>query len=234
MAEVDFTDFTNVVNSTDLRRGVTAGEAPPLGGGTFTRGLRSTSIVTGTYAQFTNQANFAPTLPNKDHSVRCAMKKGLSGGNAGFSPFIIAVAVDSDVTSMAYMLGLSAGDPGHITLAKRRLVDGIPDAAPGAQGVLRRSTATVPNNTWVHLRIDVVINSNGENVINCFRSDVSVNPVTAPVWVAIPGITQFVDDNLGANSGSLPLPTGRMGYGGWVNDVARCMYFDRLECLRET
>lgn len=234
MASADWTDFTGVLNSSDLIRGVTAGEAPPIGGGTFTYGMRSLNVVTGVFAKFANQANFAPTAAFKDHSIRGAVKKGISAGNAGFSPFLCAVVQGSDVTFAGYVLGISAGDPGHITLCKRRLVEGIPDAAPGAQGVLRRSTTTVPVDTWKHLRLDCVINNNNDVVINAFENDVVANGVASPVWVAIPGLTQFVDDALGANSGSAPFTAGRMGFGGWVNDVGRRMYFDRIECIRET
>jgi hypothetical protein len=234
MAEADWTDLTNSLAGGVLARGVTAGEPPPPGGGTHVYGMRTLSVVTGAFGKFTNQTNFAPTAAFKDHSVRGALKKGISAGAPGFSPFLFAVLQGPDVADSAYLLGLSDGDPGYISLVKGRITDGIPDAAPGALGVLRRSTQTVPIGTWVHLRLDAVINTNGDVVLNVFRNDLSVNTVASPVWAAVPGINQFIDDALGANSGSIPFTEGRMGFAGRFADVGRRVYFDRLECIRET
>jgi len=233
VAQADWTDLTNSLAGGVLARGVTAGEAVPLGGGTHVYGMRTLSVATGALAKFVVETDFAPTDPFKDHSIRGAVKKGISAGATGFSAFLVAVLQGPDVTDRAYMLGLSDGDPGFISLVKGRITDGIPDAAPGALGVLRRSTQSVAIGEWAHLRLDAIINTNGDVVLNCFRND-NANSVAAPTWTAIPGITQFIDDALGANSGSLPFTEGRMGFGGRFSDVGRRVYFDRIECIRET
>lgn len=233
MSQSDWSDLTDSLAGGVLARGVTAGETPPVGGGTHVFGMRTLSVVTGAYGKFATEVDFAPTAAFKDHSIRGAVKKGVSAGATGFSAFLFAVLQGSDVVSQAYMLGLSEGDPGYISLVKGRITDGIPEAAPGALGVLRRSTQTVPIGDWAHLRLDAIINTNGDVVLNCFRSD-NANSVAAPVWLPIPGITQFIDDAIGANSGSLPFTAGRMGFGGRFADVGRRVYFDRLECIRET
>jgi hypothetical protein len=138
------------------------------------------------------------------------------------------------VTDSAYLLGVSDADPGYLVLAKRRITDGIVGAAPGSLGVLKRSTQTFAIDTWHHLRLDAVINTNGDVVLNVFRNDLALHDVASPVWSAVPGLEQFIDDSLGANSGSLPFTSGRMGFGGRFADTGRRIYFDRLECLRET
>lgn len=234
MGEVDWTELTDSLAGGVLARGVTAGETPPNGGGTHTFGMRTLSVVTGAYGLFTNQVNFAPTAADKDHSVRGALKKATSAGSTGFSAFLFALCQGATVDDSAYLLGVSDADPHFLILAKRRIVDGIVNSAPGALGVLRRSTQSFAVDTWHHLRLDAVVNTNGDVVLNCFQNDLVANSVAAPVWVAIPGITQFIDDALGANSGSLPYDAGRMGFGGRFADTGRRVYFDRLECSRET
>lgn len=234
MASADWSELTGVLDSSVLARGVTAGEPPPSGGGTHTFGARTLSVVTGAYGLFTNQALFAPTSPFKDQSVRGALKKGVSSGVSGFSAFLFACCQGPAVTDSAYLLGVSDTDPGYLILAKRRITDGIVAAAPGALGVLRRSTQTFAIDTWHHLRLDAVINTGGDVVLNVFRNDLGANTVASPTWGAVPGLDQFIDDALGANSGSLPFTSGRMGFGGRFADTGRRVYFDRLECLRET
>lgn len=234
MAQADFTELTDSLDSGVLVRGVTAGATPPNGGGTHVYGARTLSVVAGAYALFTNQAGFAPGAAFKDQSVRGAVKKGVSAGANGFSAFLFVCGQTVDVNGFAYVLGLSEGDPSYLVLAKRRIVDGIPEGAPGTNGILRRSSATVAIDTWKHLRLDAVINTNGDVVLNVFQSDLVANAVTAPAWVAIPGLTQFIDDNLGVNSGSTPLTSGRMGFGARYADTGRVAYWDHLECLVES
>jgi hypothetical protein len=100
--------------------------------------------------------------------------------------------------------------------------------------VLRRSTQTFPIASWLHLRLDQRVNANGDVVLTVSRNDLNANPVTAPVWVAVPGLEQFIDDAIGANSGSVPFTNGRMGRGCKFSDVYRRCYFDHHESLRES
>lgn len=234
MAQSDFTELTGILDTSVLVRGPTAGEPSPPGGGTHVFGARTLSVVSGAYGQFTNQSGFAPTSAFKDQSVRGALKKAVSSGSNNFSAFLFACLQGNAVTDSGYVLGLSSDDPGFLILAKRRVVDGITNSAPGALGVLKRSNQSYPIDTWHHLRIDAIINTNGDVVLNVFRNDLTVNDVASPVWAAVPGLDQFIDDALGANSGSLPFTSGYMGFGGQFSDVGRRVYFDRMECQRET
>lgn len=234
MASTDWTDLTGGLSSSDVRRGVTGGHTPPSGGGTFVYGMRSEQVVVGAVARMTNQANFAPTPTNKGGSVRGALQRGVSAGSNGFQPFLFIGGQGADVLSNAYLLGLADGESSRIALVKGPVASGIPDVAPGSNGVLRRSTATFAIGTWLHLRLDMRVNANGDTVLTVYRNDLGAQAVSSPVWAAVPGLEQFVDDAIGANSGTVPYTNGRMGYGARFSDVYRRCYFDHLECMRET
>jgi len=235
MASTDWTALANSLDSSVVRRGVTGGATPPNGGGTFVYGMRSTIVVNGVVAFLTNQTNFAPTPSMKGGSVRGAVRRAPSGGSNGFQPFLYAGGQNSDAAIAAgYILGLTDGDPHRIVLVKGNLVNGCPDVTPGSQGVLRRSTGTFALGSWLHLRLDMRVNANGDTVLSVFQNDLATNPVSAPVWAAVPGLEQIIDDVLGANTGTPPFTEGRLGFGCRFSDTSRTVFFDHLECLRET
>lgn len=239
MAASDFTMLAGSIDHTlpTFRRLVTGAFDRPPGGGSFVLGMRTLSVLTGAHALATNQAGFTPTAAGKDQGVRCALQKK-SGESC--SAFVFAcLQTSADVSNFAYLLGLSEGAEPYVTLAKRRIVDGIASSAPGALGVLRRSTEPVPLGAWQHLRLDVVLNLNDDAspsdvVLNVFRNDLTKNPVTAPVWAPVPGIDRFVDDIIGGNTGSPPLGPGRIGLGGRFANVGEAVLFDDFEALHET
>ncbi len=233
MAEVDWSVLASSLSIGTLDRGVTNGIARPSGGGNFVYGFNSLAVTSGAAALLTNQTNFAPTPANKGGSIRGAVKRLPSGGVIGFSPFLFIGGQGSDVTDNAYLLGLENADPHAIVLRKGKIIEGVPSAAVGASGVLAKSTSTFANDTWLHLRLDMIVNLTGDVLLQAFRSDLVANPVSAPVWVAIPGISTFIDDALGINSGSAPYTSGRMGFGFQSADVARRGAFDHLEAFRQ-
>lgn len=244
MGSANWTELTDGLNGASVDRGVTTGIARPNGGGSFVFGFNSLVVTQGAVGYFTNQANFAPTLANKGGSVRGAIKRGASAGAINFAPFFFLLGQGTSVNDSAYILGLQDDNPHRIALRKGAVVTGVPSAAPGASGILRRSTATFNPDTYLHLRIDAVVNLNGDVILKVFQSDLA-NPVTAPVWVPVPGIedsalvathgagTAFVDDALGINSGSAPFTSGRMGFGFFTKDISRRGFFDHIECQRQ-
>ena len=245
MGEANWTELSDGIALASLDRGVTTGIARPNGGGSFVFGFNSLTTGSGAAGYFTNQANFAPTPVSKGGSVRGAIQRGLSGGDLEFSPMLFINSQGASVNDSAYLLGLADDEPHRIVLRKGQIVGGIPNASPGASGVLRRSTATFAKGTWLHLRIDAVVNLNGDVILKVFRNDLTANPVTAPLWVAEPGIedstlvsthgagTAFVDDSLGINSGSAAYTSGRMGFAFRTGNITRRGFFDHLECLRQ-
>jgi len=244
MGSTDWTEFDDDLDLASLDRGVTTAIARPNGGGAFVYGFNSRTVADGGAALFSNQVNFAPTPPNKGGSIRAAIQRGISAGETGFSPFLIMLAQGQSLNDSAYLLGLQDDAPYRIALRKGRILDGILSGNPGgAEGILRRSTATYGNGVWLHTRLDAVVNLNGDVILKAFQNDLNANPVTAPVWTPIPGIedsdlvashgagTAFVDDALSMNGGSFT--SGRMGFGISVTDVSRRGFFDHIEVIRQ-
>ncbi len=232
MAETDWTYLNDGLDAAAVDRGVTTGIARSPGGGNFVFGLNSLATAQGAVGLFTNQVNFAPMA--KGGSVRGAIQRGQSGGPLNFAPFLFVGLQGPSVNDQGYLLGLGDGDPHHVVLRKGALSGGLPDVAPGTQGVLRRSTGTFLPATWLHLRLDMVVNLNGDVLLQVFQNDLVAHPLgTAPSWAAVPGMDQFIDDALGINSGSQPFTSGRAGFGFFTKDVTRRGFFDQVEVYRQ-
>ncbi len=232
MAETDWTYLNDGLDAAAVDRGVTTGIARPPGGGNFVFGLNSLATAQGAVGLFTNQASFAPMA--KGGSVRGAIQRGLSGGPLNFAPFLFVGLQGPSVNDLGYLLGLGDGDPHHIVLRKGGLSGGLPDIPPGTLGVLRRSSGTFMPATWLHLRLDMVVNLNGDVLLQVFQNDLVAHPLgSAPSWVAVPGMDEFIDDALGINSGSQPFTSGRGGFGFFTKDVTRRGFFDQVEVYRQ-
>jgi hypothetical protein len=88
--------------------------------------------------------------------------------------------------------------------------------------------------TWLHLRLDMVVNLNGDVLLQVFQNNLTSNPLGgAPSWQAIPGMPEFIDDALGINSGSQPFTSGRAGFGFFTKDVTRRGFLDHVEAFRQ-
>lgn len=231
MAQADWTYLNDGLDIATVDRGVTAGVARPPGGGSFLFGFNSLTVAKGAVALFANQANFAPMA--KGGSVRGCVQRGPGGGPTGFSPFLFLCCQGMSVNDNAYELGLSDDDPHRVVLRKGSIVAGLP--ASEGPGVLLRSSESFAQGTWLHLRLDVVVNPNGDVVLSAFQNDLGLHPIgTAPDWQPIGGMPAFIDDALGINSGSKPLTSGRGGFGFAAADVTRRGFFDQLEVHRQT
>lgn len=246
MGSADWTELTDGLNSASVDRGVTSGIARPNGGGSFVFGYNSLVTNEGAVGFYANQVNFAPTAANKGGRVTGAIKRGISAGTINFAPFFFLLGQGTSVNDEGYLLGLSDEDPHRIVLRKGSVVSGIPSASPGSSGILRRSTATYSADTWFHLRLDAVVNVNGDVILKVFESDLGSYAVTSPTWTPVAGIedatlvsshgagTAFVDDSLGVNSGSPSFTSGYMGFGFYSKDISRRGFFDQIEAMRQT
>lgn len=231
MAEVDWTELTDGLDSNTVDRGATAGITAPDGGGNFVYGFNSLAVASGAVGLFCNQVNFAPMA--KGCSIRGCIQRGASGGNTGWSSFLFACAQGTSVNDNAYMLGFSDTDPTKLVLRKGSIVTGI--QATSGSGILRASTASYAIGTWVHVRMDVIVNANGDVVIDVYENDLDANPLDqVPSWQAIAGMSQYIDDALGINTGSQPYTSGRAGFACQVEDVTRRAFFDHIEVFRQT
>jgi hypothetical protein len=127
----------------------------------------------------------------------------------GFSVGLFLCLQGTTENDMAYILGLADDDPSAIVLAKTSLIAGLD---PAASTVLRTSSETFTWDTWLDVRLDAIVNPNGDVVLKCMQNDLVTNPCNVPVWEEIGGMTDFIDDSLSILSGSAPLAGG---YGGW-------------------
>jgi hypothetical protein len=234
MAEADWTELGNSLASPSLRRGVTHGITPPNGGGNFVYGWNSMDTTQGCHGLWVDKANFNPMA--KGGSIRGAIMRGPSAGEEDFAPLLYMSANGSNVEDSAYILGLSDEDPHRIVLRKGAMASGVPAGAPdpdGTNNIIRRSTETFNEETWLHLRLDVIANPSGDVILVVYRNDLDVNPVTAPVWAAVPGMDSFTDDALGIATGSLPLVGGYAGYMFQKKNVSRRSFVDHVEVFRQ-
>lgn len=241
MGSSDWTSVTGSVANDVVRRGPTYGLGAAAGVACYAaKGLVAAPSAWGLH---TNQANFVPVAPGKGSVVIGAIRAGTAQSPAA-EPFLFA-ALQPDpmppdsgvpkVTSMGYLLGLSPS--GRLALVKGRLEDGIPDAAPGSSGVLRRGDVVFPRGTWLFLHLAIAVNTHGDTVLSAYRSDLAEHPIEDPFWDDEPGLDQFVDDLAGFNSGTRPLGHASGGYAGFGavhRGAGTVASFDRLACFRGT
>jgi len=237
MGQNDWTDLTSILSAAAVARGVTAGITPPNGGGSFVFGFNSldgTSI--GAVGKYCSLANFIPTAAGG--SIRGALKRLSSSANTGFSPFLIGCAAGVTVNDTAYLLGLQDEDPYKIVLVKSTIISGV-NTDDTAVTTLRSSSAEyqISDDDWHHLRLDVIVQDNGDVLLSVFENaDLVTNDVTAPVWTAVAGMTDYIDDRLQINTGSAPLtPGGYWGFGYAVSEaINRRAAVDAIEVYRAT
>lgn len=230
MAEADWTYLNDGLDANALARGVTAGIGRPPGGGQFLYGFNSLAAVQGAAGLFVSLQNFAPMA--KGGSIRGCIQRGPSAGPTGFSPLFFLCAQGPSVNDRAYLLGLSDDDPHHIVLRKGPIVSGA--GAADDPGVLLRSADSYAVGAWLHLRLDVIANPNGDVVLSVFQNDLGAHPIgTAPDWKAVNGMASFIDDRLAVNTGTMPLTSGRGGFAFAVRDTTRRGFFDAIEIDRQ-
>lgn len=262
MAETDFTLVAGTQSATDVARGVTAGFPRPNGGGSFLFGFDAKVATQGAVVYYLNDSGgrtkFGPLKNDASGatggSIRVALKRPLGAGPTDFAPFLflgagLSVPGAPDVVDAAYLLGLSDEDPHRIVLRKGAPKNGLGASGAAATGRLGIGSATFlrdgdvapQKGGWLHLRLDCVVNPNGDVVLQAFQSDLAVNAVTAPIWVAVPGLVDFIDDALGIQTGSFPLigpasTGGKFGYAGfgfYSKASGRQGFFDHFSCFRQ-
>lgn len=232
MASIDYASITDAASTASIIRGVlTAATIPiPAGGGSFVYAGHSITNAPGCFALYYNAANFTPTTKGADFSA--AVFKGGAGGSL-FSAYVFVNLNGTASTNSAYMLGLSDSEPAHLELRKGPLSGGLPDQSPGGNSILRRSTATFALGTWLHIRLECVLEPTGDVICNVFQNDLSLHDVTSPVWVPVAGMASFTDDFLQVATGSAPLANGYMGFGSTMAEVGRVAAFDQLAPARQ-
>ena len=232
MAEADWTFLANGAAAASIDRGITSGIDKPAGGGSFAFGFNSLVSNEGAVGLYVDLVDFNPMA--KGGSIRGAIKRSTSAGPTGFSPFFFIGGQGTDIDDSAYLFGLEDDDPHQIVIRKGAISGGIPDDDPGTGGILAKSTAEYSANTWLHVRLDMIVNGNGDVILQAFENDLDTNDVDSPVWTAIPGLEEFIDDTLGINSGTAPFTSGYGGFGFRSANISRRGFVDHIELLRQT
>jgi hypothetical protein len=211
----------------------TVGIAGPNGGGHYVYGARATAEA-GFHALRCDTAGTAPAARGANVSAAMLRARGApsaavfasaGGGVVGaLDPPLMAAA------AAAYLLGV--GFDGRVRLAKGLLGGGLGGAAVLAQGEV-----VYPLGAWVHLRLDVIANANGDVILNAYQSDLGARPVTAPAWTPIPGIgtttPHFVDDRVQINTGSPALKAGYSGFAFYFSSAADVAAIDHVTIERQ-
>ena len=248
MAQLDWTENAGNLDSSTVARGVTAGTAPPNGGGSFVYGFNSLSTSLGAVGLYVNatgnsgaNALFAPMQTDANiatgGSVRGALVRGVSAEpQTGFAPMLYincksGLTSNPNVTDTAYLLGLEDANPHRIVLRKGPLNGGL--SVDTSLSTLAVSSNAFSPGTWVHLRMDAIFNQNGDVVLLVYQNDLTVNTVTAPVWLPVAGMATVVDDALAVNTGTTPLSGGFAGYAFYSAALQKRAYVDQLEVLRQ-
>ena len=233
MASAEWTTLPNSIDNTSLRSGVTSGITPPNGGSSYVYGFNSRAAdFSGSRALKHIGTDFNP-ISAEGGLITGALVRLPSGGTTGFAPFLYFSAQSNDIGSEGYMVGLQDDDPSHIVLRKGLLSEGLPAGLVDQNGVLRRSSAAIAADTWVHLRLTVLVQGTGDVLLSVEQNDLATNSVTTPVWTAIEGMADFTDDALGINTGSLPFAGGYQGFGMFASDISRRCGFDHLTVERQ-
>ena len=245
MGALDWLELDGSLDKTaELDRGNATTVLDPDGNPT-TYGFSSRALVTGAAGLYCKNPmvmsgnNYFNPLRKFDDSdtggrIQGLIQRGPSGGPTGFAPMLFIMLTGTSVGDSGYLLGLSDANPHHIVLRKGVLADGIPDSPVGTDGVLARGSVGHPPETWHHLRLDAVLNENGDVTIVARQSALAAQGMEDPLWQHVPGIGEsFIDDALGVSSGSTPITAGRIGFGFQCSDVARRAFFTRLTLYRQ-
>jgi hypothetical protein len=245
MGQADWAELNGSLSAASLARGVTAGIAPPSGA-SWVFGYNTLTDTPGAHGKYVDLTGFVPTgsglsVPDGGGSVRGAVKRVASPGATGMSPFLFFCCQGGppSVNDVAYLLGPSNADPYELVLAKGPIAGGIVPEQPDTI-ILARSAAqySMGDGLWHHLRLDPIVEPNGDVLIQCYANDLALQPIgTPPDWQPISGFPSggYVDDVLRIATGSAPL------WGGWVGfafashgSINRRGAFAALEAYRAT
>jgi len=249
MGQADWSDLGNSLSTASLARGVTGGIDRPSGGGDFVYGFNSlVGTVTGAAGKYVDLSGFTPTgtlltAPDGGGSIRGAVKRVASPNNTGFSPFLFFCGQGGPptVSDNAYMLGLSDADPYTIMLAKGPISSGLVESDENIYVIGESSSQySMGDGNWHHIRLDAIVQPNGDVLLKVYENDLSSRPIadpSGPNWVNVPGFDGdgFVDDVLQVNTGSAPLWGGYAGFAFAVAEsLNRRGAFDGIEAYRMT
>ena len=216
-----------------VEKGATNGLGVPNGGGTQIYAFNSMDAEQiGAAGLRCVIADFQPM--SSGGRISGCVKRMPSGSNTGFSPLLFLAAGGRSVNDVAYILGLEDADPYRIVLRKGTIAEGVPQTEEGNYLARSSEQFQMSAELWHQLRLDAIEQPSGAVTLEVAKNDLAVNPCTAPVWESIDGMAQFVDDAVGANTGSLPLIGGYVGFAtAYQQSIATIGGFDQIQILRQ-
>lgn len=245
MGQQDWADLGGSLSTAVLKRGVTAGITGPNGSNGFVYGYNSLDgTVIGAHGKYVDLPGFDPTgsslsVADGGGIVRGAIRRVASPNNTGFTPmiFFCCQGASPTINDQAYMLGLLDKDPYKIVLAKGPIVGGIIEDQEETTKILMSGSReyNVGDGLWHHLSMSAVVQPNGDVVIYCYESDLSLHDIHNPDWQIVSGFSSsgFIDDAININTGSSPLWGGYAGFAFAVtNALNRRGAFDALQIYR--
>ncbi|MEN6368302.1 MAG: hypothetical protein ABFD77_01215 [Thermotogota bacterium] len=248
MGQLDWQDVGGSLSTATLARGVTNGidRPPSVGPNDFVFGYNSLDgTVIGAHGKYVDLSGFKPTGtllsdPDGGGSIRGCVKRVSSPNNTGMSPMLFFCGQGApSVNDWIYALGLLDADPYEIVLAKTKIVTGLVEADENMQILARSSSQyAMGDGAWHHLRLDAIVEPNGDVLLKCFENDLNTHPIGTPGgpdWQNIPGFPSagIVDDVLQILTGSPPLWGGYCGFAFQVQQALnRRGAFDALEAYR--
>ena len=248
MGQAEWTELTSNLTQASIKHGVTNGVDRPNGGGNFCYVMNSLTDSTGAVGFYVNTTGFTPvgsllTVPDGSTSMRGAIRRVTSPGCTGFSAFLFACAQGGppSVNDDAYMLGLSDEDPYKIILAKGPILSALNSTDENITILASGSSQyNIGDELWHHLRLDAIVNPNGDVILKVYENDLASYPLSSPLsfnWTNVAGFDAdgYIDDVTQINSGSAPLWGGYCGFAGsFAGFINRRCAFDGIEALRLT
>ena len=206
MAEADWTYLNDGLDIATVDRGVTAGIARPTGRRQLPLRLQLALGRRGSGGPVRQPRELRADGQGRLDSRRRAARPG--GGPPASRRSCSSAARATRSTTARTCSASPDDDPHRVVLRKGAVTVGLPTA--DGPGVLLKSAASFAQATWLHLRLDVIVNTNGDVVLNVFQNDLALHALgTPPDWQPVSGMVEFIDDHLGINSGSQPLTLGR-------------------------
>lgn len=239
MAQADWSDLTGAaLGSGIVAKGVTSAYTVPSGGSNFTFALHAISGGSGVAGMYCDLSNFAPIAGSKKGgTISCAVTRYTSGTTC--APVFGLIKGTDPSSAEGYIVALTGETSYRVGLYKQAPASGGYTSTGSA--LLRKSTEAftdvgASSDSWKHLRLDVLVNPHSEVVLNVYENDLSSNTVTSPSWAAIGGMSQYIDDSVGKNTGVLPYLQGFYAFFGmYVNsNVGDMVLFDHIEVARQT
>lgn len=230
---------------TTILRNTTNGITGPAGDlATSVFAFNSIESVDAAVGVYTSLSGFSP-LTSGVQLTGC-IQRGISGSQQGWSNFFFLCSTGSNVADRAYMFGIEDSTPGRLVLAKGPINVGLTTDSSAVE-IIRTSKATYNWGTWIHLKIEAIVQPSGDVVFKMYTNDLDANDLSNPSawnWVALEfedkwsdvySAGEFIDDVTGVNTGSTTLTSGYVGYAyKCTNTPAARGYFDYISLASQS